>query len=153
MELKRIIKRIAIASAITIFAIPVFIILLVIALGFYDHYDNNGKLKDFSEQLFSYPLPPKTTQIGKSTFVGNTGNSDHCDFSATEILETQLTLEEIENYYRKGGFKKADGYESLFDEAYVFVHEDRDISIDNKFVVDVSIVDQGHSARFDIRCF
>ncbi len=57
-------------------------------------------LREFYQSLTSIPVPEETNLIDSLSEVGQqSGNSDHCDYLAAELLKTNLSKSEIENYY------------------------------------------------------
>ena len=85
---------IAFLIAVLIFLIPVSI-----------HINRERILNQFSEKLYKYFLPPKTTIIEKTksqapNYMLGWGNNDRWDVVATMKLSTKLKKEDIIQYYK-----------------------------------------------------
>lgn len=52
---------------------------------------NNQQLQRFADNLYTYPLPPRTQVVSKHAEVTLLGNGNHCDFVAEQLLQTELT--------------------------------------------------------------
>lgn len=64
---------------------------------------NNAKLDDLKERFLDYPPPPKT-RFGDFHDAGSIalrGNGDHCDYLIRFSLITELSEQEIFDYYTK----------------------------------------------------
>lgn len=60
---------------------------------------NNVSLHNFSQQLYTIPTPENVTIIEHMRKCENLGNSNHLDFMAAILVQTDLTQEEIIVYY------------------------------------------------------
>ena len=69
---------------------------------------NERALDKFSEQLFNLKLPGKTTLIEKRNISGKlNGNGNGMDFLACILLETDLDINQLKNYYESIEFENA----------------------------------------------
>jgi hypothetical protein len=115
---------------------------------------NNRSLQSFADNLYNYPLPPKTEVVDRRAEVGLMGNGNHCDFVAEQILVSELSREELEGYYqdvklpsaKKGSQLAQDGLlgVQLSFEAYP--------SAEEQVYFTIRILDGGYSPGLDIRC-
>jgi len=63
----------------------------------------DNSLASFSEQLFDYPLPPNTIILEKQTIEDRLhGGNGRTNYAALMLLESELSLEELNNYYEIG---------------------------------------------------
>jgi len=94
MKLTRIAAGV-IATLITLSA-PLQIVMLL----------NNIRLYCFAMQLFNYELPPNTEFIKLYKEAGNTNlTGDNFGFWAYIVIRTDLSEQEVEDYYTKAHFK------------------------------------------------
>ena len=70
--------------------------------------NNDRLLGKFSRQLFFSKLPEKTTLIETQSICGKlNGNGNSMDFFACILIETDLDLYQIKDYYENIEFKRA----------------------------------------------
>ncbi len=79
----------------------------------------NYNLYVFTNNLENIPLPPKTQRIGAthSSFGLLSGNSNHCDYSASYLIKTELTPIEIKEHYRNKTIPPAEPENPTFNGA------------------------------------
>jgi hypothetical protein len=83
------------------------LVLLVVALLFltfiipvsFIPYDN-WMFNSFSEQLFTLSAPKSSVVETKLEYGSLAGNGDHCDIFATVLLKSDVTENDLNNYYR-----------------------------------------------------
>jgi hypothetical protein len=115
---------------------------------------NNRRLDHFATHLFTYPLPPKTRIVDTNAVVGLLGNGNHCDFIATQTLESELSRAEIEQYYRNVTLPGIESDAPLEPNGRVSVHlafvESSSADIVVRFTTRIAEV--GDPAGLDWRC-
>ncbi|MDD3706508.1 MAG: hypothetical protein PHC45_10685, partial [Clostridiaceae bacterium] len=129
------------------FFIPAF---LIISSFFISPFINDLILSNFANNLFKYPLPPKTVLVVKSKDVGCLiGNGNHCDFLAIMFIKTELSKEEIENYYRDVKIKPPKKFDYNFKhddvQVEVFLKDEAEEPFDGRGVYIQSRVENGHA--------
>jgi hypothetical protein len=93
-------------KGLTTIGIIAGLVILVIGSYFVSYrwlfpYLHNQTLKQFSEPLIGITPSPGIQKIDSISEVGQqSGNSDHCDYLAAQLLKTDLPKSEIEKYYR-----------------------------------------------------
>lgn len=118
----------------------------------------NAKLDAFADQLFDYPLPEQTRLVSKDKFVGLTGNGNHCDYIASQVVETTLPLEAISRYYADVLFLPPGGRNDGLGPDYQTAPIPPDIWTNGETTKDgrqrvwISLDSFGHSPGLDIRC-
>lgn len=62
---------------------------------------NDAKLDSLIKRFESYPLPPKTYWAGNDAegSIALRGNGNHCDYRARFMLSTELSVDELTDYY------------------------------------------------------
>ncbi len=163
--MKRIIKRLL----FTIALVPALLVLLVVTLFIVSPILNNITLSSFSKQIYECPLPKNTLLIEAEAVCGKlNGNGNGMDFFACILIKSNMSIEQIKQYYKDKKFKpaKKDKEHVVDIEAtsvngeqlstdYV-LHEDvrfsklKNIRDYSGYYV-VMIYDGGYSADFDIR--
>lgn len=119
---------------------------------------NNWQLAQFSNNLFTYPLPPQTEIISRSAEVGLMGNGNHCDFVAEQVMITQLSREAIEGYYAEVALPPVNNHnEGKVPEARgqplpISLSFDEAPLQDGARRFTISLIDLGYSAGLDFRC-
>lgn len=110
---------------------------------------NNYSLNRYKGHLSKYPTPPHTYRIDSYSKVGGIeGNGDNCDFVAGITYETDLTSEEIEQYYANLEMPAARGKGKVAVSLYFKEVKYRT----DKLVYEIQILDEGYSPLLDIRC-
>jgi hypothetical protein len=163
--MKKIIKR----TLFTIILIPVILLRLVVTPYIVVPILNNISLSGFSRQIYKYPLPQNTVFIEKEAVCGKlNGNGNGMDFFACFVIKSDMSIEQLSQYYKDKKFKPAkkdkkhvvgievmpvNGEQLITD--YVKYEKVRfsklkDINDYSGYYV-VMIYDGGYSALFDIR--
>jgi hypothetical protein len=163
--MKKIIKRMLFAIVL----IPVILLILVVTPYIVVPILNNITLSSFSKQIYDYPLPQNSVLIEKEAVCGKlNGNGNGMDFFACIVIKSEMSIEQISQYYKDKKLKPAkkdkkhvvdievmpvNGEQLITD--YV-VHEKvrfsklKNINDYSGYYV-VMIYDGGYSALFDIR--
>jgi hypothetical protein len=120
---------------------------------------NNYQLYRFKRHLYDYPLPPKTLVSDQQAQVGLFGNGNHCDYVAELTLVSELSRQEIEDYYSDVVFPPAREYRQVLEGQYEldssYVKPDIvliGLSDNGKYLYKVSISDGGYDPGLDFRC-
>lgn len=140
---------------------------------------NSLRLRRFANSLHAYPLPPGTEVVARYSKVGNFGPAgNHCDYMAALILVTELTRDEIDDYYRnmalpQVGDSECRSYNLIFQdevEAYLaewgrrYVGAEYDELLYNELALPsqqrsdarlrfcIEVYDTHYDAGFDCRC-
>jgi len=102
--MKRLIKRILLAIAL----IPALLVLLVVTPFIVSPILNNITLSSFSKQIYNYPLPENMELIEKKAVCGKlNGNGNGMDYFACILIKTDMTIDQIKQYYKDKEFKSA----------------------------------------------
>ena len=98
-------------------------------------------------------MPERTEIINKYKKVGNlSGTGNHCDFLASIDLVTELSKEEIEEYYKEVTFPAAHKNHDKVGVRIYFSDKRTDKDTDVKLYYCIEIYDFGYSEGFDLRC-
>lgn len=140
---------------ILLLAFFTFGIILCCGLGYWlPQWHNNQRLQRFANNLYNYPLPPRTTVVKRQADVGLMGNGNHCDFVVEQGMTSKLSREEIETFYRDVAIIPVDNDSKLARNGFVSVH----LSFSNNSLESgqtyftLKVVDIGYPPGFDIRC-
>ena len=123
-------------------------------------------LKKFSEPLLSLPVPKNTKQIDSIIVVGQQfANGDHCDYLAAILIDSTLSKDDIQSYYKKQYTGNSEVRYVFFDEANSYTRDIFDaqkvyslkdwISLHSKIsstTVAVYIFEGHMTSSFDYRC-
>lgn len=61
---------------------------------------HDATLKKFSAPLLSIPLPEKSKKIDSISIIGQQfANGNHCDYLAATLVETNLSKNDVQEYY------------------------------------------------------
>jgi len=148
--------------------IKIFVICLMILLlpGLFcvlaslpDTLKNNRQLAAFEKNFYGYPLPSETDVIDQQSRITLLGNSNHCDFVVEQTLESRLSLQEIEAYYRDVIFPAARSETQTWEDSFTSgIHPPVRVRVEllgtqeDTTIVKVSLVDAGYPPGLDIRC-
>lgn len=116
--MKIIIKRILISI------LTIFILFLMWATGFpYPFYLNNYHAYQFGKQLTQLALPPQTKKIGHVyTAYGNlVGQSNKGVYFGGILVQSDLSIDQLSQYYSKYKGKKAEHPYQLYVDIQVFI--------------------------------
>jgi hypothetical protein len=115
---------------------------------------NNQRLKAFADNLYNYPLPPKTEVISQRAEVGLMGNGNHCDFVVEQSLVTKLNREEITSYYEGARLPVVDKESQLAIDGLIPIGLSfgNDSPGNGDIYFKLKIVDVDYPPGFDIRC-
>ena len=115
---------------------------------------NNARLQRFANNLYSYPLPPRTEEIRRNARVTLLGNGNHCDYAATRHLVTDLSREEIEAYYEDVVLPAVSDKSEYARDGLVWIDLEFDdqLTTDGRLHFAITITDIGYPAGWDIRC-
>ncbi|WP_202707220.1 hypothetical protein [Sporosalibacterium faouarense] len=99
-----IIKKLVVGLVI----MPVIILVIIISLFFVSPIINNISLNNFAKQLNKDSLPRKTNLVDKDAVCGKlNGNGNGMDFFACILIESELSLEELDKHYKVQEFNTA----------------------------------------------
>ncbi|MED4117097.1 hypothetical protein [Priestia megaterium] len=101
--------RKTLCSKLGMLLLVAIILIVVLVLGLTNWTDKDRISNDFAEQLFKYPLPPKTKVIENEQANGKhlvRGSGGYWGVIASVRLSTRLSKEEILMYYQKAGLFK-----------------------------------------------
>ncbi|MCT9930729.1 hypothetical protein N5079_10925 [Planotetraspora sp. A-T 1434] len=89
-------------------ALPVLGLFLLVKIPM---WADDGRLDDFTDRFYAYPLPPSTefADYDAEGSVELRSNGDHCDYLVRFSLTTQLPEEEITKYYKQADIPGVDG--------------------------------------------
>lgn len=149
-------------ALISVFIISlVLFILVLLVFNYKDHFKNNKELELFTENIVNYPLPNDTDLIGVLKEIRLQGNGNHCDFLVKLELLTNLSEEEITEYYSTIGFPPVrSDYQGNEDSNASGIHEPI-TPIINYYEIDhyvweadviLEIYDFGYPPNLDYRC-
>ena len=150
-------------------ALVLAIIIVIVACLIIVLTSNDRTLNKFSNQLFNMLLPEKTTLIEKHNICGKlNGNGNGMDFLACILIETDLDIYQLKDYYENIKFenaKKNHGFsvevhvvkvlnnelqtEYLEHGSIVFSRINDNSDFEKYFAI--FIYDGGYSSIFDIR--
>jgi hypothetical protein len=86
----------------------IIVILIIISPFIITRQLNNISSSNYAKQLYNCPLPSKTSLIAKESDCGNLGSAgNHMDFIAALLIQSNLSLDELESYYNNYAFKPA----------------------------------------------
>lgn len=156
--MKQDLKTIGIILASIIGVIALYVFFFVIFFP----YLHNQTLNRFSYELLSIPTPEKTQVVDSLTLAGHqTGNSNHCDYLAAQLIKTDLPKSEIEKFYK-------DNYKGESEVRFFWINEEHkpgllgnpteiytlDEWVDNKSVANliVYVFEVAMTMSFDYRC-
>ncbi|WP_182904513.1 hypothetical protein [Microbispora sp. H13382] len=144
---KRSLKACGCGCLAAVLLLPVIALLLAVVIPIWVH---NGKLNDFTQRFYDYPLPPMTrVEDSAQGSVALRGNGNHCDYLVRFALSTELSEEEIARYYEQANIPGVDG-----GHAYVRIYFPKRLSrFDGGWPVDfiIEILDST-GPGWDIRC-
>lgn len=159
--MKKIIKNILI--------LPLIILSLMILSFIVSPIINDITLKSFAKQLNKYPLPEKTEFIENEVVCGKlNGNGNGMDFFASILVKSDLSLDELKQYYKNTMFKgaktnkkqgvtanilPAKGYKlecEYLEHRDVYFSALKDMSDYSKYYI-IMLYDGGYSPGFDLR--
>ncbi len=87
-------------------------------------YMHDQVLERFSNQLLSIPVPGDTQLLKTTSIVGQQiGNGDHCDYLAAMQIQTNLSKEDVENYYRES-------YKGESEVNFIWLNEENEYTSD-----------------------
>ncbi|SNT34920.1 hypothetical protein SAMN05216276_10366 [Streptosporangium subroseum] len=71
---------------------------------------NDAKLNALIDRFESYPQPPKTygTESGAEGSIALRGNGNHCDYRVRLTLSTELSVDELTDYYDRADIAGVD---------------------------------------------
>ena len=135
--------RKALIALAVVLSVPLLIVLAILD----SRRRNDRRLAHFSEQLFSYPLPPGSRVLSQTAQVGVlTGNGNHCDYISQMELESSLPIAAIEAHYQRLQLRPAAGNGAGAGLPAVTVD-----SLDMQRVT-VTAIDAPYPAGLDDRC-
>ena len=158
-------KKILFAIAI----IPVLLVFLVVTSFIVAPILNNITLSSFSKQIYNYPLPKNSELVEKKAVCGKlNGIGNGMDFFACILIKTDMSIDQLKQYYKEKEFKSAKNDKDHAANVEVtsingeqlstdyVLHEDVRFSKlkninDYSGYYAVMIYDGGYSADFDIR--
>ncbi len=163
--MKKIIKKLLIIIAFT----PVALIILAIIPFLIAPIINEVTLNGFAKQLYNSSLPANTKLIEKEAVCGKlNGNGNGMDFFACILIQSEMSLEELADYYQNMQMKAAqktkghliipkvvpaDGYQlktDYLEHADIYFDKLKGINDYAGYYV-VMIYDGGYFGNFDIR--
>jgi len=94
--------KILLPILIFIWLLP-FLILIAFGLLFPNENSRPYNLKEFSAQLFDYPLPPQTELLDQLSIKDRLhgGNGEFDNYAAVIVVRSQLSQEQLTEYYRE----------------------------------------------------
>ncbi|MGI5490971.1 hypothetical protein [Microtetraspora malaysiensis] len=141
--MKRVLWGCALAIVVPLAALFVLIMVPV--------WRDDARLDALYERIRSYPPPPKTrayyVSAGDDVLIERNltgGSGDRCDYRIRITLETELTAEEIRDYYGKAKIAGVEGKASVS-----LWFEDPDEEGRRRFIVEVF---DSHDSDWDLRC-
>lgn len=159
-------------TKVAIISIPIILILIVISPFVIAPLMNNLALLNFSKQLYNYPLPLHTKILEKHDACGKlNGNGNGMDFVATMLVKSDLTSNELNDYYFKATFNYAKNENSIskdkialeivtptspnleseyLEHQEIYFDKLKNINSYSNYYI-VILYDGGYSADFDIR--
>lgn len=148
------------------------IILVILGIGLYIcsffwvvPLFHDATLKNFSEPLLSISVPENTRQIGSISVVGQQFTAgDHCDYLAGVLINSSLTKESIQKYYKDHYVGKSEVRfvwldeenpytKEMFDPQTIFSLKDWIKDHSNASPTAAVYIFEGHmTSSFDYRC-
>jgi hypothetical protein len=129
--------------------------------GLPDYFRNNKDLKAYANNFFDYSLPPNSQVQSRKSSVTLLGNGNHCDFVAEQIIKTELSEIEINDYYEGVTFPPVRTEPQGFEDGWSggihlptspSVELVSDIDEDGMRTFRVRIVDNLYPPGLDYRC-
>ena len=136
----------------------IFLILLPFMLIEANRIINNTRLDIFAQQLIDIPIPPKSKVIRNFSRVGGYGNGHYCQFLAGIEIESELTLQEVKDYYYQNSDVKKNLkfhgpiFSRSYDSATYMINFYKEEKFDKLIIFEFSIGSQGHNGWLDTRC-
>ncbi|MDP9863350.1 MULTISPECIES: hypothetical protein [Streptosporangium] len=111
---------------------------------------NDAKLDSLIGRFESYPLPPKTywADKGAEGSIALRGNGNHCDYRARFMLSTELSVDELTDYYDQADIA---GVETGRPNVTVWTRQPSKRAAYSSRTVIVELND-GTGAGLDLRC-
>lgn len=110
---------------------------------------NDYRLYRFADNLYQYPLPPNTVVLSREAEIKLMGNGNHCDFFVYQTMVTDLSLDEIDDYY--DGLELPQAYADNKGNLLVSVHDLRSLP-DGRLQFTLRLYDFGNPENGDWRC-
>lgn len=131
--------------------IPIFCFGLACGLP---QWFNNRQLQRFADNLYNYPLPPRTEIIDRQAEVTLRGNGNHCDFVVKQSLASELARQEVETFYQNVRLpavsdQSPNTQDGLISVGLLF---DKEPLPDGRLRFIIALYDIGYDPGFDIRC-
>jgi hypothetical protein len=159
-------------TKVVLISIPIIIIMAIVSPFIIAPLLNDFALHNFSKQLYNYPLPLHTKILEKHDACGKlNGNGNGMDFMATMLVKSDLTSNELNDYYSKATFNYAKNESTMskdkiafeivkptspnlesdyLEHQGIFFDRLKNINSYSNYYI-VILYDGGYSADFDIR--
>lgn len=121
---------------------------------------NEFQLYKFKTNLYNFALPEQTHVVNRNAFVSLMGNGNHCDFIVEQTMTTNLSRQEIEQYYKKLWFPPArsdpqipDGLDIAVQRSLVPLGlEFLNVTQSGQLLFKISLYDVDYPPGLDFRC-